>query len=143
MTAIGAILLGILAYGLGDGRMALVIVAAAGCTCCLTAYVLVGRLMPRYYTARLLTVGYGTQLFALFATAVLGLPLVPPYHPFDVNLGEAPFRTVAAMLTVPVGVLLAALGCWAVSRPVHALAIRPLQHSAGERRVYLVIAAAS
>src|SRR4051794_40642224 len=69
------------AYGLGEGRVALAVVAAGGCICCVATYLAAGRLAPRYYAPRLLTISYGTQLLALFAISALGLPLSPPYHP--------------------------------------------------------------
>ena len=48
-TAITVFVLGVAAYASRDGRVALLIVAADGCICCLAAYIVVWRLMPRYY----------------------------------------------------------------------------------------------
>ena len=134
--------LGMVAYGFGAGRVTLLIVAADGCISCLAAYIAVGRLMPRYYAPRLLIVGYGLQLLALFAIAALGLPLSPAYHPFDVNVADAPFRAVLAMLTVPAGALMAALAWWTVSRSSRLPEkVGPLDDISKRRRVYLVVAA--
>ena len=142
LTAIAAVVLGMVAYGSGEGRGSLLTVAAAGCISCLAACAAAGRLMPRYYAPRLLIVSYGVQLLALFAIAALGLPLGPPYHPFEVNAGDAPFRTVLAMLTVPAGTLMAAMVCWAISRPSRVPhKADPLNDIAKQRRVYLVVAA--
>jgi len=142
-TAIAAVALGMTASGSGEGRVPLLTVAAAGCISCLAAYTAVGRLMPRYYVPRLLTVSYGVQLLALFAIAALGLPLSPPYHPFDVNAGDAPFKAVEAMLTVPAGTLIAAMAWRTVSRSSSRLLeeLGPLDNIARQRRVYLLVAA--
>ena len=134
--------LGILYFGFG-GSGQVTFVALGGCIVSLLAYAAVSRLAPRYYAPRLLIVSYGLQFFALAAIAALGLPLSPPYHPFDVNIGDAPVRAVLAMLTVPLGVLLAVAAWRLVGHHSSRIAADPTQvnATAHQRRVYLVIAA--
>src|SRR5262249_14383353 len=109
---------------------------------CLAAFLYVGQLLPRYHTMRLLIVSYALQLVALTAITVLGLPLSPPGHPFEINAAEAPFRVMLAVLTVPAGALTAVVAWWSVRRwarrPEKKLSLRDI---AKPRRVYLVIAA--
>ena len=139
----GLSLLGLLAvYTIGDRRWQLIAVALGGCLACVAAYLSLRRLFPRYYAMRLLIVGYGLQLLALAAIAAMGVPLSPPYHPFEANAADAPFRVVLALLTIPTGTLIAGL-TWlffsrlsgGVERP------EPSDDVAAPRRVYLVIAA--
>ena len=140
--ALGGFAIGLLCYGLGDDRNKVLVVAIGGCVVCLLVYDIVSRLVPRYFALRLLVVSYGLQLLALAAVAVLDLPLGPRYHPFDVNAGDSPIRAVLAMLAVPAGAMMAAVGWSYVSRlarrPDRA---KPPEDIASRRRIYLVIAA--
>src|SRR5262249_28948602 len=135
LTLIG--LLGV--YGIADSRWQLTAVAIGGSAMCLAAFLYVGQLLPRYHTMRLLIVSYALQLVALTAITVLGLPLSPPGHPFEINAAEAPFRVMLAVLTVPAGALTAAVAWWSVSRWARRPEKKPsLSDIAKPRRVYLV-----
>jgi hypothetical protein len=128
-------------YGVGDSRGQLTAVALGGAFVCVLFCIRLGRWLPQYYTIRLLIIANALQLVALGAIAALGLPLSPPSHPFNVDVAEAPFRVVLAMLTVPAGALIAAWLWRAVSGSSRCLRREePLAKIAKGRRVYLVIA---
>jgi len=134
--------LGILSVILVDQRAEMFIVACAACALAAVAYLAVSRLMPGYDTPRLLIGSYGLQLCVLAAIAALGLPLGPPYHPFEVSAGDAPIRAVLAMLTVPAAVLLVSLAWWSTHRSLNTAApTGAVDDIARRRRPYLVLAA--
>ena len=142
ITGLAILVLGMVYYGIGNNRWKLLAAATTGCIVCVVTYLAGGRLTPRYYGPRLLIVSYGLQFLALAAIAALGLPLSPQYHPFEVNAGDNPVRAVLAMLTVPVGALVAATVWRFVSRssgPAEHTA--PREDVARQRRPYLVMAA--
>jgi len=135
--------LGLLVYAASDGRGRLAVVALDATVVCGLAYLAVVRLLPRFYAPRLLILSCGLQLLALTAIAMMGLPLSPPYHPFEANVSDAPFRSVAALLIVPAGTLCTALLWRLVSslsedRPEAAM---PEEKILDQRRVYLIVAA--
>jgi hypothetical protein len=128
--------------GEAGSRGQVAIVGMGACVVSLLAYMAVSRLETEYYGPRLLILTYGLQFAALTAIATLGLPLSPPYHPFEVNVEDAPLKAVMAMLTVPVGVLLAVALWWLVGHRLRIAAeARPHKDVSRQRRVYLVIAA--
>jgi hypothetical protein len=141
----GFAVVGLLAvYGVGESRAQLIAVASGGALLCLAGYILAGRLLPQFYASRLLIASYALQLVALAAIAALGLTLSPPFHPFEVNAAEAPFRVVLAILTVPAGALIAAMAWWVVSRPAQpAEKNASVDNIAKPRRIYLVAAVAA
>jgi len=118
------------------------VAALCGIVVCLLSYVAVERLVRRSVALRLLILSYALQLVALACIAAFGLPFSPPYHPFQIDISESPIRSVAAILTAPVGTLIAGL-LWSF---ISHLAARPEAASrtedvAGRRRIYLIIAA--
>jgi hypothetical protein len=74
---------------------------------------------------------------------MLGLPLSPPYHPFEADVSDAPFRIVSALLIVPAGTLLVSLLWRLVSDLSPDRPERPISYeeTRSQRRVYLVLAA--
>jgi hypothetical protein len=135
--------LGFVVYGLGDSRVKLIVAAIDACVVCSFAYFTVGRLQPRYWAPRLLLVSYALQFLTLAAIAIVGLPLSPPYHPFQINAADAPIRAVVAMLTVPAGTVIAAVAWWFFARrsPVIVESSQRDDAAASQRRVYLIFAA--
>ena len=135
--------LGLLVYGASDGHGRVMVVALDATVLCGLAYLAVVRMAPKFYAPRLLILSCGLQLFALAATAMMGLPLSPPYHPFDANVVDAPLRCVAALLIVPAGTLVVAL-LWrlvsSLSPDRREIAVSD-EKIRKQRRVYLVIAA--
>src|SRR5262249_57917220 len=93
---------GVIVYGLSSDRGQLAVLAAQAAALSLIADIFVSHLLPGYTAPRLLIATYALQLATLAAIAAMQLPLSPPYHPFDVNAADAPFRAVAPMLIVPV-----------------------------------------
>jgi hypothetical protein len=91
---------------------------------------------------RLLIASYGLQFAALTTIAAVGLPLTPPYHPFDIDLADAPFTAVSAMFVVPVAVLAGALVWRFLGGASDRTQMVPHSDVARERRVYLIMAAA-
>lgn len=142
LTGLLIVVLGTVYYGVEDNRVKLLVAATTGCVASVVTYLVARRLTPRYYAPRLLIVSYGLQFVALAAIAALGLPLSPPYHPFEVNAGDDPVRAVLAMLTVLVGALVAAMVWRFVSRSSGlAEYTDPREDVARQRRPYLIIAA--
>jgi len=134
--------LGLVMYGVGDSRGKLAVAAIDGCVVCFFAYLAVGRLLPDYWAPRLLLVSYELQFFTLAAIAIVGLPLSPPYHPFEVNAADAPVRAVLGMLTVPAGTLMAAAIWWFFARRFSAIVESSSpEQAARQRRVFLIFAA--
>ena len=135
--------LGLLLYAAGDARGRLVVVALDGTVACGLAYLAAARMLPGFYSPRLLILSYAVQLLALTAIAMLGLPLSPPYHPFEADISDAPFRIVSALLIVPAGTLLVAILWRLVSNLSPDRPERPISYeeTRSQRRVYLVVAA--
>jgi hypothetical protein len=132
----------LLLYGTGDARIQVAAVGVAACFACLFVYLIVGRLVPTYFAPRLLTLSSGLQLLALVALVAVGLPLSPPYHPFDISVADAPITAVSGLLMVPLGALLGALIWWGLGSfrrsPDESTKQRRVD---GQRRAYLMIAA--
>jgi hypothetical protein len=126
-------------YGIGDSRTRLTTVALGGAALAVAACLAIGKLMAQYYAARVLVAGAAVQLLALTAISAVGLPLSPPYHPFEVNAADAPFRVVLAMLTVPIGALIAA-AVWSCV-PRLRTETDTAEEIARQRRPYLIIGA--
>jgi len=99
--------------------------------------------MPQYYAPKLLISSYALQLVALLAIALLGLPLGPPHHLFEINVGDSPIRAVLAIVTVPVATVLVALG-WVFLRNLSTKpnAAQVADIDVSRRRIYLFVAAA-
>jgi hypothetical protein len=135
--------LGLLLYAGSDERGRLTVVALDATVLCVLAYIAAARLLPKFYAPRLLILSCGVQLLALTTIAMMGLPLSPPYHPFEANVSDAPFRVVSALLMVPAGTLLVALLWRLVSHLSPDRSERPIsdQETRSQRRVYLVVAA--
>lgn len=133
---------GTLYYGFAGDAGKVVVLSLEACVVSVVAYIAVTRLLPQHVTPRLLIASYQLQLFSLALIAVLGLPLSPPYHPFDISVSDAPFRVVAAMLIVPITVLVGALVCCALIQPTRADGGPcPAAEVVRQRRTYLVVAA--
>jgi len=136
--------LGFVYYNLGQDRGKVAVVALNSVVGCFAAYVAVARLLPRYYAPRLFIVAFQLQCLALAGIALLGLPLGPPFHPFDVNAADAPVRSVLAMVMVPVGAL-AAVALWRLFSGLSGAIIDAPAEDANvvaDRRMYLLCAAA-
>ena len=129
-------------YGLTDSRGKLAVAGLCCSVLCALIYVATTRLLPRIYSPRLLLVGIGTQLIALTLIATLGLPLSPPYHPFALDVSDAPLRVVLPLILLAVGVLPTAL-VWRFFDRTHFGFSGRLDDGAArsERRVCLILAA--
>jgi len=145
LAPIGLMILGLgfVYYNLGQDRGKVAVVALNSGVACLAAYIAVAHLLPRYYAPRLFIAAFQLQCIALLAIALLGLPLGPPFHPFDVNAADAPVRSVLAMLTVPAGAL-AAVALWRLFSGLKGpMAPEPIGvRVVADRRMYLILAAA-
>jgi len=146
LAPIGLMILGLgfVYYNLGQDRGKVTVVALNSVVACFAAYIAVAHLLPRYYAPRLFIAAFELQCTALVAIGLLGLPLGPPFHPFDVNAEDAPVRSVLAMLMVPAGAL-AAVALWRLfsglqkkQRPAEPFGAKAV----ADRRMYLIIAAA-
>jgi len=135
---------GMIFYGLGDGRARLIAAALVACVTSAICYGAAARLLPGYYAPRLLIVSYALQLLALVTIAGLGLPLGPPSHPFEINIGDAPIRAVLAIVAIPIGTVIVGLG-WAFVSGLGMPRLSDAQRridSPRQRRPYLLVAAA-
>jgi hypothetical protein len=141
--------LGMLYYGVGDPRGRVAAIALESTVLCFAMYLAVANLLPQYYSPRFLILSFGFQCLILAVIAVLGAPLSPPYHPFEVNAADAPIRSIVAMLMVPVGALIAVVASRVVGNlsgaSVRSRDVEPARLSvlalAAQRRPYLVLAA--
>jgi hypothetical protein len=141
-AALAIFAVGLVAYGFGNSRQQLFVVAAAGCGFCLLAYLGISRLIPSYSAIRLLVFSYALQLVALAAIAALGLPLGPGHHPFEINAADAPIQSVLAMIIVPLGAVVAALAWRLLSTfSRRTKTVSWSENVAAIRRPYLIIAA--
>jgi hypothetical protein len=146
LAPIGLMILGLgfVYYNLGEDRGKVAVVALNSVVACFGAYLAVGRLLPRYYAPRLFIGAFLLQCAALGAIALLGLPLGPPFHPFDVNAADAPVRSVLAMLMVPAGTL-AAVAIWRLFSGLSGAVVEAQPEDGSvvaDRRMYLFSAAA-
>src|SRR5205814_1327549 len=134
---------GLVFYGFGDGRARLVAAGLFGCVTSAICFAAVTRLIPQYYAPKLLIISYAIQLVALLAIALLGLPLGPPHHLFEINVGDAPLRAVLAIVTIPVATVAVALG-WTFLRNLSTKPATPqaVDIDVSRRRIYLFVAAA-
>src|SRR5262245_10868486 len=111
LTTVAAITIGLgtVSYAFLDGRDRVLVASLCGCIVCLMAYVTIERLVHRSVALRLFLVSYALQFVSLASIAGLNLPVSPRYHPFQIDASGAPLLSVLAILTAPVGALLAAL----------------------------------
>lgn len=143
-ASVAVLAAGTLCYAFADDRGKVLVLSLEASLACVVAYVGVVRLLPQPLTPRLLIASYQLQLLSLALIAGLGLPLSPPYHPFEISVSDAPLRVAAAMLMVPLAVVVGVLCCRVLKRsaPLDA-GSWPDADLARRRRLYLVVAAVS